>query len=179
MRIISGKNRGQVFALPKGFNSRVTTDRAKEAFFNILHSNFDFEKLKVLDLFAGSGSISFEFISRGAKEVVAVEKDYGNIMGIKHNAEKLKMSLNLIKGDVLKLLDRFSGQQFDIIFADPPFRATFVNDLPTLIFSSNLLVKEGWFVLEHDDNHMFNENANCFDVRKYGGVNFSFFRAKN
>ena len=176
MRIISGKNRGQVFTLPKGFNSRVTTDRSKEAFFNILHSNFDFEELKVLDLFAGSGSISFEFISRGATEVVAVEKDYHNIVAIKQAADKLKMSLRMVKGDALKLLDRFAGQHFDIIFADPPFKAPFVNELPTLILSSGLLTEDGWFVLEHNDNHVFNENTNCFDVRKYGGVNFSFFK---
>lgn len=179
MRIISGKNKGQVFALPKGFNSRVTTDRAKEALFNILHSNFDFEELKVLDLFAGSGSISFEFVSRGATEVVAVEKAYRNIMGIKQNSEKLKMSLKIVKGDALKLLNRFAGQQFDIIFADPPFNATFVNELPALVLSSGLLSEAGWFVLEHNDNHSFNDNTDCFDVRQYGGVNFSFFRAKN
>ena len=176
MRIISGKNKGQVFSLPKGFNSRVTTDRAKEAFFNILHSNFDFQGLKVLDLFAGSGSISFEFISRGASEVIAVEKNYHNVLAIKQAANKLKISLKIIKGDALKLIERFSGQHFDIIFADPPFKAPFVNELPTLILSSGLLAEEGWFVLEHDDNHSFNGNSNCFDVRKYGGVNFSFFK---
>ena len=162
--------------MPKGFNSRVTTDRAKEALFNILHSNFDFAKLKVLDLFAGSGSISFEFISRGVVDIMAVEKNYHNVVSVKNAADKLKMSLPVIKGDVLKVIERFAGQQFDIIFADPPFKADFVGDFPNLLLSNQLLSPDGWFILEHDDNLSFNENPKCFDVRRYGGVNFSFFR---
>ncbi len=178
MRIISGKNRGQVFSLPKGFKSRVTTDRAKEALFNILHSNFDFTKLKVLDLFAGSGSISFEFISRGVSDIVAVEKNYHNVTAIKSAAEKLKMSLPVIKADVLKISERFSDKKFDIIFADPPFKADFVGALPDLFLSNQLLSPDGWFILEHDDNYSFIENPQCFDTRHYGGVNFSFFEIK-
>ncbi len=176
MRIISGKNRGQVFPLPKGFKSRVTTDRAKEALFNILHSNFDFESLKVLDLFSGSGSISFEFISRGVSDIIAVEKNYHNVMAIKNAAAKLKMSLSVIKADVFKISERFPEKTFDIIFADPPFKADFVGELPDLFLSNQLLSPDGWFILEHDDNISFNENPKCFDVRRYGGVNFSFFK---
>ncbi len=162
--------------MPKGFKSRVTTDRAKEALFNILHSNFDFAKLKVLDLFAGSGSISFEFISRGVSDIVAVEKNYHNVMAIKNSADKLKMSLSVIKGDVLKISERLSHKTFDIIFADPPFKADFVGGLPDLFLSNQLLSSDGWFILEHDDNLSFIENPKCFDARHYGGVNFSFFR---
>ncbi len=176
MRIISGKNRGQVFSLPKGFKSRVTTDRAKEALFNILHSNFDFETLKVLDLFAGSGSISFEFISRGVVDIIAVEKNYRNVIHIKNTADRLKMSLSVIKGDVLKIVEQLAGQQFDIIFADPPFEAKFAGNLPSIFLASGLLVAGGWFILEHDNRFLFKEDSLCFDVRNYGGVNFSFFR---
>ncbi|HIE15890.1 MAG TPA: methyltransferase domain-containing protein [Bacteroidales bacterium] len=179
MRIIRGKNKGQVFQLPKGFKSRVTTDRAKEALFNILHSYFDFESIKVLDLFSGTGNISFEFISRGVIDVIAVEKNYHNVVAIKKNAENLKMSLPVIKGDVFKIIKRFDGQQFDIVFADPPFKADFIANFPDFFFSYDLLSNDGWFILEHDKHLTFKKHPKCFDVRHYGGVNFSFFSHKS
>ncbi len=176
MRIISGKYKGKRITIPKQFRSRPTTDFAKENLFNIVSNYFDFEKLCVLELFAGTGSISFEFASRGCTDIDLVEADYKTCMFI----DKVINSLNLekikpIKADVFKFI-KYCGKTYDIIFADPPYKLEQIDILPSLIFENNLLKERGWFILEHSKKHDFVRHSNYFDRRVYGSVNFSFFK---
>ncbi len=182
MRIIGGKYAGQVIKDPKGFNSRITTDRAKEALFNIINSNFYFEDIRVLDMFGGSGNISYEFLSRGVEHLVVIEQNAKNYKFIASNIKMLKAgnAVKLIKGDALKKIRelREDGNRFDLIFADPPFAAKFVKDLPDLIFELDILSDEGWFILEHDKSNDFSANPFLVDKRNYGGVLFSIFEKR-
>ncbi len=182
MRIIGGKYAGQVIKDPKGFNSRITTDRAKEALFNILNSNFYFEEIKVLDMFGGSGNITYEFLSRGVKQIVVIEQNVKNFRFISANVKMLgeKEQVRLIKGDALKKIYdlKKEGFRFDLIFADPPFAAKFLKDLPGLIFDLDMLADEGWLILEHDKSHDFSSHPFWVEQRNYGGVLFSIFEKK-
>ncbi len=177
MRIISGKFGGRRFYPPaKNWPTRPTTDYAKEGLFNIIHNNLDIESLKVLDLFGGTGNHSYEFISRGCTDVTYVDKFRGCVTFVKKTAKELDIESNIsiFKMDVFKFIER-SKQKYDYIFAGPPYPLPTIPLIPDLIFEKELLQPDGWFVLEHNPNHSFQNNPHLFDVRNYGTTIFSFF----
>lgn len=175
MRIISGQYKGKHIRPPKGFKARPTTDFAKESLFNILMNQVDLDDLDVLDLFAGTGSISYEFMSRGARSVTAVEKDPIHFRFIRKTKDELGMELlHLVRGDAFRFI-RKPLQSFDLIFADPPYDHVQLDSLPDLIFEGPLLSHDGLFILEHPASSSFNAHPRFAEFRKYGGVNFSFF----
>ncbi len=176
MRIIGGKNqRKQIFA-PTKLPVRPTTDMAKEALFNILNNHFDFEEISVLDLFAGTGNISYEFASRGAREVVSLDENRMCTNFIKKTAEELNLpNIKVIKTDVFHFLG-FNTSQFDIIFADPPYEATRYEEVIETVFDNHMIAPEGWMIVEHSSKHNFNSQPGFFDLRRYGKVHFSFFK---
>lgn len=176
MRIISGYYKGRRIALPAHINIRPTTDFAKESLFNIINNRVDFEGLEVLDLFSGTGSISYEFVSRGAKEVVAVENNFKCTGFISHNMEILKTdAIRLIKMSVHEYLLKCT-RRFDVIFADPPYDMPRLERFPDEVLSRNLLKPDGFFILEHGASNNFSEHPLFFEKRVYGSVNFSFFK---
>jgi len=178
MRIVSGKYKRRIIQPPKNLPVRPTTDMAKESLFNILGNLIDFHGLKVLDLFAGTGNISYEFVSRGCSSVTAIEKDFGCVKFIKQTAEKLQMpELRVIKQEVFRFIET-NKTQFDIIFADPPYSLEKIPDLPDLIFKNSMLCDNGWLILEHPRELDFSEHTSFYEHRKYGSVNFSFFHNK-
>lgn len=176
MRIISGIYGGRRFEAPRNLQARPTTDIAKESLFNILQNRIDFEGIKTLDLFAGTGSISFELLSRGAETAVCVEMGRVQQMFIQKVAQELKIGreLQMIRGDVFKYL-KTSSQQFNLVFADPPYALTELPQIPDLVFDSNILADEGIFILEHGKENDFSTHPHFVELRKYGAVHFSFF----
>jgi len=176
MRIISGSHRGRVLRPPQGLPVRPTTDLAKESLFNILNNYIDFESVRVLDLFAGTGNISLEFASRNASSVLSIEINSRCVDYISGIATDLKFnSLSVIKTNVFTFLSRQAGQ-YDVIFADPPYDLEGREKIPGLIFDNNWLADNGWFVMEHDKAISFAENPFFSEERRYGKVHFSFFR---
>jgi 16S rRNA (guanine966-N2)-methyltransferase len=175
MRIIGGKYKGRRFNPGKKFTARPTTDMAKEALFNILENRYDLSEMKILDLFSGTGSIGYEFISRGAYEVTFVEKNYNHIRFIKEVIEKLEITnARVICDDVFRFLKN-SPEKFDIIFVDPPFDLNALENIPDRIFESELLNKGGVLILEHPKGFSFSTHQYFREQRKYGKVNFSLF----
>jgi 16S rRNA (guanine966-N2)-methyltransferase len=175
VRIISGAYKGKIINPGKGFDARPTTDFAKESLFNILANQIDFEEVEVLDLFAGTGGISFEFASRGAKRVEAVESNHRHAGFIQKTAGELKFAqLHVYKTNAFVFLKSCSGK-YDIIFADPPYEMEGVTALPDAILDKGLLAEEGMFILEHSKSLNFANHPNLIDHRHYGSVNFSFF----
>jgi 16S rRNA (guanine966-N2)-methyltransferase len=175
MRIISGTFKGRRIQANNKISARPTTDFAKEGLFNLLNNHIDFEGIRMLDLFAGTGSIGIEFISRGCDEVVAVELNEKNGQFIRKVCQELKITNHTLhKADVFRFVTG-CHLKFDLIFADPPYDLERLAEMPDLIFHHDLLVKDGLFVLEHSAKQQF-ENHPCFLFhRKYGNVNFSFF----
>jgi 16S rRNA (guanine966-N2)-methyltransferase len=177
LRIIGGTYRGRRIVPPPGFKARPTTDFAREGLFNILNNRIDFEEIRVLDLFAGTGSISYEFASRGAKEVHLVEKDVKHISGIRHIMNDMEFrNIKAIHIDVKAYLKTCSVK-YDIVFADPPYDLTWLADLPDLVTTSGVVKNDGFLILEHPRKMSFSSHRLFFEHRSYGGVNFSFFRA--
>ena len=176
MRIISGAYGGRRFETPHNLNARPTTDLAKESLFNILQNRIDFEDCSVLDLFSGTGSISFEFISRGANRVVCVEMGKVQQQFIQKVAGELKISreLQLVRGDVFRYLNGVTSQ-FDVVFADPPYALPELPTLPNLIMNGNVLKEDGVFILEHGKENDFSAHPFFVETRQYGAVHFSFF----
>ncbi len=175
MRIISGSHRGRMIHPGKEFTARPTTDTAKESLFNILANSFDIEEVDVLDLFAGTGSISYEFASRGCKLIEAVEINYKHATFIHKTKTELKFDqLRLVRTNAFQYL-KTCYRKFDIIFADPPYDMDEIETLPDIIISKGLLKDGGVFILEHPKNLNFSKHANLSDHRAYGSVNFSFF----
>jgi 16S rRNA (guanine(966)-N(2))-methyltransferase RsmD len=175
VRIISGIFRGKQIRPPAKFKARPTTDFAKESLFNILANHYDFEELEVLDLFSGTGSIAYEFVSRGARSVVAIELALPHSKFIKDTALALNMEqLSVIRTDAFRYL-RNPYQSFDVIFADPPYDHPDLEKLPELVMSSDILAEGGIFILEHPGSSDFSAHRAFFQHRKYGGVNFSMF----
>ncbi len=176
MRIISGIYKHRRFDVPRTFKARPTTDFAKENLFNVLNNYIDFEEGPVaLDLFAGTGSISLELLSRGCRRVISVEKDPQHWAFIQKVVSELKASQCLpIKGDVFRYMSR-CRESFDFIFADPPYALPELVQLPDLVFQYNMLNESGLFVLEHGKDHNFSEHPHFVEQRIYGSVNFSFF----
>lgn len=182
MRIITGKYKGRHFDVPRTFKARPTTDFAKENIFNVLNGYFDFEDASALDLFAGTGSISLELLSRGCTDVVSVELDREHAAFIKQCVTKLNtLDHTLIRGDVFRFI-KTCKRQFDLIFADPPYALANLEMLPSLIVPEDqpqgegLLKEGGIFVLEHGKNNDFSAHPRFIEHRSYGSVNFSLFR---
>ncbi|MDX2134210.1 MAG: RsmD family RNA methyltransferase [Saprospiraceae bacterium] len=179
MRIIGGKFKGRRFHPPAdNWPTRPTTDYAKEALFNILTNHFDFESIRVLDLFGGTGSHSYEFISRGCTDVTYVDKFPSAVQFVRKTTELLaiKDNIHIFQMDVFRFIESAKGT-FDYIFAGPPYALPTIDLLPDLVLEKKLLNPEGWFVLEHNPNHSFLEHPQLFDVRNYGKTIFSFFHA--
>lgn len=177
MRIIAGKFKGRRFNPPaKNWPTRPTTDFAKEGLFNILNNHFDFSEIKVLDLFGGTGSHSYEFISRGCCDVTYVDKFPGCVNFVKKTAKTLEIEecLRIVRADVFRFIDR-CADAYDYIFAGPPYPLPNIPDIPGFIFEKGLLKTGGWLVLEHNPNHSFEKQPNFFQQRNYGKTIFSFF----
>jgi len=179
MRIISGKYKGKRLTAPKKLPVRPTTDMAKEALFNILNNRFYFDELKVLDLFSGTGNISFEFASRGTEQITAVDSFQSCVRYISNTANELGFSINTVKSDVYKFLEGTS-EPFDLIFADPPydFDTEQFLKIADLVFAKNLLLPDGVLIIEHSDQTDLSEHPKFSEQRKYGGSIFSFFEEK-
>ena len=176
MRIITGKFKGRHFDIPRTFKARPTTDFAKENIFNVLNGYIDFDGITALDLFAGTGSISFELVSRGCKEVVSLEKDRDHARFIADCMKKINAENDiLIRGDVFRFL-KSCHQKFDLIFADPPYALPELDTLPDLVFEHDLLAADGVFVFEHGKHNDFSAHPRFKEHRSYGSVNFSIFR---
>ncbi|AOW10222.1 RsmD family RNA methyltransferase [Flavobacterium gilvum] len=176
MRIISGKYKGRRISPPKGLPVRPTTDMSKEALFNVLNNTFDFDGLKVLDLFAGTGNISYEFASRGSKPITSVDADFGCVKFIKQVASEYDFDIAAIKSDVFSFLEK-NKATYDIIFADPPYgldQKTFER-IVLLVFEKEILNDEGMMIIEHSKYTKLNHLINFSFQKSYGGSIFSFF----
>lgn len=181
MRIITGKYKGRHFDIPRSFKARPTTDFAKENIFNVLNGYIDFEDATALDLFAGTGSISLELLSRGCSQVVSIEMDRDHHRFIKECMKKLlgdnqDSVCQVIRGDVFRFV-KSCHLQFDFIFADPPYALEQLPKIPDLIFEKGLLKEGGVFVFEHGKQNDFSTHPNFVEHRSYGSVNFSIFKA--
>ncbi|WP_018109114.1 RsmD family RNA methyltransferase [Bacteroides propionicifaciens] len=179
MRVISGLYKRKMFTVPKNFKARPTTDFAKENLFNVLVNNyidFDSENITALDLFAGTGSISIELLSRGCQQVVSVEKDPKHLAFIRKVMDEVKTDKCIpIRADVFKFIGK-SHQAFDFIFADPPYELKEMETIPQRIFDAGMLKKGAILVFEHGKDHDFSQHPFFIDHRIYGSVNFSIFR---
>jgi 16S rRNA (guanine966-N2)-methyltransferase len=176
MRIISGKYKGRRIFPPKGLPVRPTTDMSKEALFNVLNNHFSFEGLKVLDLFAGTGNISFEFASRGSTPITSVDADFGCVKFIKQIASEYDFNIAATKSDVFSFLEK-NKTSYDIIFADPPYaldQKTF-EKIILLVFEKELLNEEGMMVIEHSKYTKLDHMIHFSFKKSYGGSIFSFF----
>lgn len=175
MRIITGQYKGRHFDVPRSFKARPTTDFAKENIFNVLTGYIDFDGATALDLFAGTGSISLELLSRGCAQVVSVEKDRDHAAFIAQCMKKLGTTDDiLIRGDVFRFL-KSCHQQFDFIFADPPYALPELPTIPDIVLEHNLLKDDGVFVFEHGKSNDFSAHPRFKEHRAYGSVNFSIF----
>ena len=177
MRIITGKYKGRHFDIPRSFKARPTTDFAKENIFNVLMQYVDFDEATALDLFSGTGSITLELLSRGCQQVVSVELDRDHHRFICDCLAKLDghNACLPLRGEVFRFV-KSCKQQFDFIFADPPYALKELSTLPDLIFDKQLLKPDGLFVLEHGKDNDFAQHPHFVEHRQYGSVNFSLFR---
>lgn len=199
MRIITGKYKGRHFDIPRTFKARPTTDFAKENIFNVLNGYVDFEDLRALDLFAGTGSISLELLSRGCRQVVSVELDRDHARFIQQCIQKTgAANHSLIRGDVFRCIKSFkpspttpdahnsntipgvspvgSSNRFGLIFADPPYQLPELPTIPDLVFEHGMLAPEGLLVFEHSGKNDFSSHPHFLEHRAYGSVNFTLFR---
>ena len=176
MRIISGKNKGKQLIAPAKLPVRPTTDFAKEALFNILNNDYYFDELSVLDLFAGTGNISYEFASRGCPAVIAIDSHSGCVQFISKTARELDYPITALKADVYEYLKRTS-QQFDVVFADPPYEllAEKFAAIAELVFDNTLLRPNGTLIIEHSTRTDLSELPHFVVAKRYGGCAFSFF----
>ena len=178
MRIITGKYKGRHFDIPRSFKARPTTDFAKENIFNVLNAYIAFDDTTALDLFSGTGSITLELASRGCAHVISVEMDRDHHRFICECIKKLgDKSCIPLRADVFKFL-KACHQQYDFIFADPPYALKEIPQIPDLVFEKGLLKEDGMFVLEHGKDHDFSQHPHFIEHRSYGSVNFSLFRAE-
>ncbi len=176
MRIIGGTYRGRRIDPPSNFRARPTTDFAREGLFNILNNRIDFESSFILDLFSGTGSISYEFASRGAAQVHLIDKDPKHIAGIKRIIKEIGFeNIRPIHIDV-KAYIKTCSIKYDVVFADPPFDLSWLKEIPDLVTKSGIIKEDGFFILEHPRGMSFGDHELFFEHRNYGGVNFSFFK---
>jgi len=176
MRIISGKYKGRRISPPKNLPVRPTTDMSKEALFNVLNNHFNFTGLKVLDLFAGTGNISYEFASRGSDNITCVDGDFGCVKFIKQTAAEFDFNIAAIKSDVFQFLEK-NNTSYDIIFADPPYgldQATF-EKIVLKVFERDMLDESGMMIIEHSKYTKMDHLINFSFKKSYGGSIFSFF----
>ena len=176
MRIISGKHKGKRFSAPKKLPIRPTTDMAKESLFNIINNLYYFDNISVVDLFAGTGNISFEFASRGTEKICAVDAHFGCFKFINKISKELDLNIDIYKSDVYAFLEKTSLTS-DIIFADPPynFDETSFLKIADLVFERNLLNEEGILIIEHSKHTSLSNHLKFSYERRYGGSVFSFF----
>lgn len=175
MRIIAGKFRGHRISPPTKIDARPTTDFAREGLFNVLNNRVYFPGLKVLDLFAGTGAVSFEFYSRGVEDILAVDKAPLSYTFISKTAARFEMSgLKPLRADVFEFLKKHRTK-FDLIFADPPYAMENIEEVHQLIMDNDLLEDDGELILEHSEHKDFSHLSGFTEKRKYGNVNFSFF----
>ena len=172
MRIISGTHKGRRLMAPSSLPVRPTTDRAKESLFNIIENRYYFDGKNVLDLFSGTGNIAYEFASRGCEEILAIDNNYQCINYIEETAKDLDFNISTIKSDCLQYLKNCK-QQFNFIFADPPYSYEEYQQLKEVINDNNLIKKDGLLIIEHDKETSF--EADNLELRKYGTVHFSLF----
>jgi len=176
LRITGGKYGSRIINPPAGLKARPTTDFARVGLFNILNNRIIYEELNVLDLFSGTGSISFEFASREVASVHLIEKDSRNISGIRRMIRELGFeNIKAIHIDVKSYL-KICKMKYDIVFADPPYDLPWLENLPDLVIDSGIIKKDGFFILEHPRKIKFSSHRLFFEHRNYGSVNFSFFR---
>lgn len=177
MRIVGGEFSGRRFSPPTNTPARPTTDVAKEGLFNSLQNLMDLEGIKTCDLFGGTGSISYELASRGATDLTLIERDLGNIDFIKKTAKALGIldRMNIIRGDVFKFMKN-STEQYDFIFAGPPYALQNIDDIPMLVFDKKMLTPGGIFVHEHTPRNDYQKHPNFMRMRNYGTTVFTFFK---
>ena len=176
MRIISGTLGGRVFHPPKGLPVRPTTDFAKTALFNILASRLDLEESSVLDLCCGTGSISFECASRGAKNITAVDARFNCAKFVNDTAKAMGMvNLQAFKADIFKFIEK-ETRSYDLIFVDPPYEATWISEISDTVFQHKILSLNGILIVEHGSKTDLSANKGFVEKRKYGNVNFSIFK---
>ncbi|MGF1586006.1 MAG: RsmD family RNA methyltransferase [Bacteroidales bacterium] len=178
MRIISGVYKGKRLYPGKSFKARPTTDFAKENLFNVLSNYFDFDDLEVLDLFSGTGSISYEFASRGCKSVDSVEINSRYHAYITKTAAELGQDqIKTYRADAFRFI-KHTPRKYNLIFADPPYEMKDIDQIPVMVFESDILQEGGWLILEHGKDNEFSKNPNFRELRKYGSVHFSIFEKK-
>ena len=176
MRIIGGRLKGKMILPPAGYKARPTTDFAREALFNILDNEYEFEDLKVLDLFGGTGAVSFEFGSRGVGRVWCVEMARENASFIKKETERLGLgNVTMVRDNVFDFLN-VCHEKFDIVFADPPYALEGLETIPDKVFEHDILHPDCYFILEHGGEHDFRSHPRFFKEREYGRVHFTFFK---
>ena len=175
MRIIGGRLKGKSVLPPAGYKARPTTDFAREGLFNILDNEYELEGLQVLDLFGGTGAISFEFASRGARRVYCVEMARENATFIKREAARLGLdNVTMVRDNVFDFLP-LCHEKFDIVFADPPYALEGLETLPDKVLAADILHPGCYFILEHGEAHSFKYHPSFVKERRYGKVHFSFF----
>lgn len=175
MRIIGGKLKGKTINPPMGYSARPTTDFAREGLFNVLDNEYEFEDLKVLDLFGGTGSIAFEFASRGASRVYSIEMNRDNAQFIRKEARRLGLdNVTSVHSNVFDFLP-ICHEKFDIIFADPPYALDGLENIPDKVLGQDILHPGCYFILEHGGEHSFKEHPSFKKEKVYGRVHFSFF----
>lgn len=175
MRIVGGEFKSRVFKPGKNFRARPTTDFAKESLFNILENRYDFSQLKVLDLFSGTGSISYEFASHGCTDITLVELDFVHLKFINQVISGLQLKgVKVVRADVFRFIEK-EGSPYDIIFADPPYELPRLPELPGLVLKSGAMGEDSLFILEHPKSYDFSRFEGFLELRKYGNVRFSFF----
>ena len=177
MRIISGTHKGRRINAPKKLPVRPTTDMAKESLFNILNNYYYFDEISVLDLFSGTGNISYEFASRGTEDITAVDSDYNCVKFISQTSDQFEMPIETIKSDVFKYLDKVKVKR-SIIFADPPydFSVEQFSKIPELVFKNELLEEDGLLIIEHSKHTDLSHLDNFNYSKGYGGSVFSIFK---
>jgi len=176
MRIIGGTLKGLRLNPPKNLPVRPTTDLAKEALFNILQNQIEFDNSKVLDLFCGTGNITYEFASRGADQVIAVDRSIHCINYVKDTARQHGLTqIKTYKADIFKYL-QLETEQYDLVFADPPYDLNQIPEIPKIIFEKNLLSPDGLLIVEHQSMQNLSNHPAFVEQRKYGHSSFSFFK---
>lgn len=178
MRIISGKYKSRRLQAPKSLPVRPTTDMAKEALFNIINNLYYFADLTILDLFSGTGNISYEFASRGTLNITAVDAHFGCVKYINAISKELDANIHVIKSDVYKYIEK-SNAKFDVIFADPPydFELEKFEKIIDLVFENELLNEDGVLIIEHSKHTNLENHPKLSYQKKYGGNMFSFFQS--
>jgi 16S rRNA (guanine(966)-N(2))-methyltransferase RsmD len=175
MRIVSGTHRGRAIHPPKNMDVRPTTDFAKESIFNIINNYFELDGLTILDLFAGTGNISYEFASRGCGSITSIDNNYTNCEFIKRTIEQINLkAIKVVKSDAFAFLKRIETT-YHIIFADPPYALDKIATIPELVFSQKLLKPNGWLIVEHSEAMDLSAMKYFKEKRTYGNVNFSIF----